>query len=107
MKTRCTFHYEESLTEAVSASKPSKSAKVQRVSKTKSTSKPAPKATHIKPVPAKGLELDNDDEEEEDESGLENELEKENALNELAEQSHDPNGNTDENVTLSEILFKS
>lgn len=101
MKTKGTLDLEKKTDRAVLVSKSNKSTKAERVSKPKSTPKYTQKATHIKPVPAKGLELDNDDDEEE--SGLENELEEEKALNKLAEQSHDPLVETDEDVSLPKI----
>ena len=77
------------------APKSGKIAKTGRVSKPKSTAKVIKKRTATKSVPAKGLEQDYDDE---PDLGLENELDEEDALNELAQKSHPPEEPTEEDV---------
>jgi hypothetical protein len=96
MKTKGTFLYKYTLTIAGLAPKSGKTTKTGRVSKPKNTEKVIKKRTFAKSVPAKGLEQEDD--EDESELDLENELEEEDALNELAEKSHPPEQPTEEDV---------
>ena len=73
-----------------------KTTKTGRISKRKSTEKTIKKRTPAKSVPAKGLEQE--DEDDGSELDLENELDEEDALNELAEKSHPPEQPTEEDV---------
>ena len=73
-----------------------KTAKTGRVSKPKTAEKVLKKRSTTKSIPAKGLERDDDNDE--SEFDLENELDEEDALNELAENSHPPEKSTEEDV---------
>lgn len=72
--------------------------KAEKVSKTETAPKVIKKRTQTKSVPAKGLEVDDDDESEFD---LENELDEEDALNELAEKSNPIEPTTEEDVYIA------
>lgn len=96
MKSKSTILYKYKLTIAGLATKPGKTTKTGRVSKPKYTEKVIKKRTFAESVPAKGLEQEDDDDESELDLG--NELEEEDALNELAEKSHPPDQPTEEDV---------
>ena len=96
MKTKSTILYKYTLTVAGSALKSGKITRKGRLSNPNSTEKVIKKRTPIKSIPAKGLEQEDDDDE--PELDLVNELDEEDALNELAEKSHPPEQPTEEDV---------
>jgi hypothetical protein len=102
MKTKCIISQELPLTIAGLPPKSGKSTKQGKVSKPKSAPKVIQKKTQTKSIPAEGLESQDDDED----SGLDldNELDEEDAINELAEKSNQPEQTAEEEDVRLPIL---